>query len=159
MAIKVMRDFEMIEIEIEDMKKGDVFALCDGSVKTCTSEPFFDDEENCYYVHAGIDLFHELLIGDMKEVDFGNKHDLLGKEVKIDNKEGEITNILGTQFFEVSFFDLNEGKTSIHYKDIDKYLIPSKRVDISLDGKLKDAARRVSKGSEKGSERQVDMEL
>ena len=55
----------------------------------------------------------------------GSIHDLLGREVKIGDKEGEITNILGTQHYEVTFFDLNEGKTSIHYKDISKYLVPA----------------------------------
>lgn len=33
-------------------------------------------------------------------------HELLGREVKIGNKEGEITNILGVGY-EITFFNLN----------------------------------------------------
>ncbi|MBQ5851501.1 MAG: hypothetical protein IIW54_11945 [Lachnospiraceae bacterium] len=48
--------------------------------------------------------------------------ELLGKEVKIGNKEGEITSILGDGY-EVSFFNLNDGRTYISSRDIKKYLV------------------------------------
>lgn len=48
--------------------------------------------------------------------------ELLGREVKIGNKEGEITNILGVGY-EISFFDVNDGKTYIDSRDIEKYLV------------------------------------
>ena len=48
--------------------------------------------------------------------------ELLGKEVKIGNKEGEITSILGDGY-EVSFFNLNDGRTYISSRDIKKYII------------------------------------
>ena len=50
-------------------------------------------------------------------------HDLLGKEVCISDKEGEITDILGTQYVKVDFFNVNDGSTSIHVKEVDEYLV------------------------------------
>ncbi len=47
---------------------------------------------------------------------------LLGREVKIEDKEGEITNILGVGY-EVSFFNINDGKIYVNARDIEKYLI------------------------------------
>ena len=47
---------------------------------------------------------------------------LLGREVKIEDKEGEITNILGVGY-EVSFFNINDGKIYVDARDIEKYLI------------------------------------
>ena len=47
---------------------------------------------------------------------------LIHREIKIGNKEGEITNILGCGY-EVSFFNVNDGKVWIDAKDIDKYLL------------------------------------
>lgn len=52
----------------------------------------------------------------MKEI-----HELIGRQVKIGVKEGEITNILGI-YYEVTFFNVNDGRTIINIKDIDKYL-------------------------------------
>lgn len=48
-------------------------------------------------------------------------HELLGHEVKIDNKNGEITNILGVGY-EITFFDTNLGKVFIDLRDICSYL-------------------------------------
>lgn len=50
-------------------------------------------------------------------------HDLMHREVKIGEKEGEITNILGTQFLEITFFDVNEERIPICIDEIDKYLV------------------------------------
>ena len=47
---------------------------------------------------------------------------LMHREVKIGNKEGEITNILGCGY-EVSFFNVNDGKDWIDAKEIDKHLV------------------------------------
>lgn len=47
---------------------------------------------------------------------------LLHSEVKIGEKEGEITNILGCGY-EVSFFNVNDGRTWIHAGEIEKYLV------------------------------------
>lgn len=47
---------------------------------------------------------------------------LLGREVKIGDKEGEITNILGVGY-EISFFNLNDGKIYIESREISKYLV------------------------------------
>lgn len=52
-----------------------------------------------------------------------NCHELLGKEVKIGDLEGEITNILGTAFLEVTYFNINDGKIVIEIKDVCKYLV------------------------------------
>lgn len=52
-----------------------------------------------------------------------NIHDLIGREIKIDSKEGEITKILGVNFAEITFFNINDGKISIEIKEIDKYLV------------------------------------
>ena len=49
--------------------------------------------------------------------------DLMNREVKIGGKEGEITNILGCGY-EVTFFNVNDGKTWINVKEIGKYLLP-----------------------------------
>lgn len=48
--------------------------------------------------------------------------ELLGREVKIGDKEGEITNILGVGY-EVSFFNINDCKTYIDAREIEKYLV------------------------------------
>ena len=57
-------------------------------------------------------------------------HELLGHEVKIGNKNGEITNILGVGY-EITFFDTNLGKVFIDSRDICSYLIQN--IFISLD--------------------------
>lgn len=49
--------------------------------------------------------------------------ELIGREIKINDKEGEITNVLGTTHLEITFFNLNDGKTSVDIRDINKYLI------------------------------------
>ena len=48
--------------------------------------------------------------------------ELIGREVKIGDKEGEITNVLGIGY-EITFFDINLGKTFIDSRDIYDYLI------------------------------------
>lgn len=48
--------------------------------------------------------------------------ELLNREIKIGNKEGEITNVLGFGY-EVSFFNINDGKVWVDAKEIDKYLV------------------------------------
>lgn len=52
-----------------------------------------------------------------------NIHELIGREVKIDNKEGEITKVLGTSFLKVEYFNINEGEISISVDDIEKFLV------------------------------------
>lgn len=48
--------------------------------------------------------------------------ELIGREVKIGDKEGEITNVLGIGY-EITFFDINFCKTFIDSRDIYDYLI------------------------------------
>lgn len=52
-----------------------------------------------------------------------NYYELLGKEVKIGDLEGEITNILGSAFLEVTYYNVNNGKTVIEIEEVDKYLV------------------------------------
>lgn len=52
-----------------------------------------------------------------------NYNKLLGKEVKIGDLEGEITNKLGVAFLEVTYFNVNDGKTIIEIGEVDKYLV------------------------------------
>lgn len=49
-------------------------------------------------------------------------HELINREVIIGGKEGEITNVLGVMY-EITFFNVNDGKTVVDIKDIDKYLV------------------------------------
>lgn len=51
-----------------------------------------------------------------------NMHDLINREVKIGDKEGEITNVFGC-VLEVTFFNANDGKTIIYPEDVDEYLV------------------------------------
>ena len=48
--------------------------------------------------------------------------ELLGREVKIDGKEGEISRILGCGY-EITFFNFNDGQTYIDAREIKKYLV------------------------------------
>lgn len=48
--------------------------------------------------------------------------ELIGREVKIGEKEGEITNVLGIGY-EITFFDINLGRTFIDLRNIYDYLI------------------------------------
>lgn len=48
--------------------------------------------------------------------------ELLGREIKIDDKEGEIVDILGTQYVKIDFFNINDGSTSLHINDVMKFL-------------------------------------
>ena len=50
------------------------------------------------------------------------KRELIGAEVNIDGKEGEITNVLGNGY-EIVFFDINLGKTYIDNRDIVNYIV------------------------------------
>ena len=50
------------------------------------------------------------------------KRKLIGAEVNIDGKEGEITNVLGNGY-EIVFFDTNLGKTYIDNRDIVNYIV------------------------------------
>lgn len=54
-----------------------------------------------------------------------NMKDLLGKEVIIDDKEGEISNVLDCGY-EVTFYDINFGKTYIDVKKIENFLKENK---------------------------------
>lgn len=47
---------------------------------------------------------------------------LLGKEVKIGEKYGEITSIIGCAY-EVTFFNVNDGKTCVYPDEIEKILV------------------------------------
>ena len=47
---------------------------------------------------------------------------LVGREVKIGEKQGEITRILGVGY-EITFFDINDGKTYIDSRKIDAFLV------------------------------------
>lgn len=51
-----------------------------------------------------------------------NMSDLIGREVKIGNKEGEITNVLGIGY-EVTFFNVADGRVFIDERDIYDYLV------------------------------------
>lgn len=55
--------------------------------------------------------------------EMGDIHKLIGREVKIDNKEGEITKVLGTSFLKVEYFNINEGEITVSVDDIDKFLV------------------------------------
>lgn len=50
---------------------------------------------------------------------------LINREVKIGEKEGEITNILGCGY-EVTSFNVNDGKTWVDAKDIEECLVPKR---------------------------------
>ena len=47
---------------------------------------------------------------------------LIGKEIKIGEMEGEITNILGVGY-EITFFNINYGKTFIDARYIYNYIV------------------------------------
>lgn len=49
----------------------------------------------------------------------------IGKEVVIDSKEGEITNVLGVNWYEITFFNLNDGVTRFPKKRIEEYIVTS----------------------------------
>lgn len=51
-----------------------------------------------------------------------NMSDLIGREVKIGDKEGEITNVLGVGY-EVTFFNVADGRAFIDTRDIYDYLV------------------------------------
>ena len=51
-----------------------------------------------------------------------NMSDLIGREVKIGDKKGEITNVLGIGY-EITFFNINYGRTFIDARDIYDYLV------------------------------------
>lgn len=51
-----------------------------------------------------------------------NMSDLIGREVKIGDKEGEITNVLGIGY-EVTFFNVVDGRVFIDARDIYDYLV------------------------------------
>ena len=58
-----------------------------------------------------------------KEIEpWNNIHDLINREVKVGDKEGEITGIAGVSLV-ITFFNVNDGKVVIDSKDIDKYLV------------------------------------
>ena len=50
------------------------------------------------------------------------KRKLIGTEVNIDGKEGEITNVLGIGY-EVTFFNVADGRVFIDARDIYDYLV------------------------------------
>lgn len=47
---------------------------------------------------------------------------LIGKAIKIGDRDGEISNILGVGY-EITFFNLDDGKTYVDSRDIEKYLV------------------------------------
>lgn len=47
---------------------------------------------------------------------------LLGREVEIGDKRGEITRILGVGY-EITFFNVNDGTTYIDGREITKFLV------------------------------------
>jgi len=49
--------------------------------------------------------------------------DLMGEIVKIEDKEGEIVDILGWEWCKINFFNIRDGETEIHITDIGKYLV------------------------------------
>lgn len=51
-----------------------------------------------------------------------NLHDFINREVKIGDKDGEITNIFGCAL-EVTFFNVNDGKTIIYPEDVNEFLV------------------------------------
>lgn len=94
------------------------------------------------------DYLVELLEFKVREDLNMNMHDLINREVKIGDKEGEITNILGCAL-EVTFFNVNDGKTIIYPEDVDKYLVESREKTVSMSvidemKDLKDALKSVS---------------
>lgn len=62
---------------------------------------------------------------------------LINQEVKIDEKEGEITRILGCQWCEITYFNAIDGKTLIHANDIEKFLV-KKVIEMSKQNKYPD---------------------
>ncbi len=77
-----------------------------------------------------------------------NMHDLINREVRIGDKEGEITKILGCAL-EVTFFNVNDGKTIIYPEDVGEYLVESKEKTVSMSvidemKDLKDTLKSVS---------------
>ena len=68
------------------------------------------------------DYLVELLEFKVREDLKMDMHDLINREVKIDGREGEITRILGCAL-EVTFFNMNDGKTIIYPEDVEKYLV------------------------------------
>lgn len=49
---------------------------------------------------------------------------ILGREVQIGDKQGEITDIKGVGY-EISFFNSNDGKAFVDAREIEKYLVKS----------------------------------
>ena len=94
------------------------------------------------------DYLVELLEFKVREDLNMNMHDLINREAKIGDKEGEITNILGCAL-EVTFFNVNDGKTIIYPEDVDKYLVDNREKTVSMSvidemKDLKDALKSVS---------------
>lgn len=50
-------------------------------------------------------------------------NNLINKEVRINNRDGEIIRILGVDFVEIEFFNMNDEKCVMPIKDIDKYFV------------------------------------
>ena len=68
------------------------------------------------------DYLVELLEFKVREDLKMDMRDLINKKVNINGKDGEITKILGCAL-EVTFFNLNDGKTIIYPEDVEKYLV------------------------------------
>lgn len=77
------------------------------------------------------DYLAELLEFKVREDLNMNMHDLINREVKIGDKKGEITKILGCAL-EVTFFNVNDGKTIIYPEDVDEYLVENKEKTVSM---------------------------
>ena len=72
---------------------------------------------------------------------------MLGKEVRIGDRDGEITNILGVGY-EVAFYNLNDGKTYVDSREIEKYLVKN---ESKLDEMIYNAEKKTKEQSSKAS--------
>lgn len=48
---------------------------------------------------------------------------LINREIRIDDNEGEIVDVIGCQWCIIQFFDVNIDNCKIHIDEIDNYLI------------------------------------
>lgn len=64
-TIKVKRENDWVKTKIAEMQIGDIFKDCDGNRHTCTAEPIYDEDENCYYIRSKGSLFNEYLLTDI----------------------------------------------------------------------------------------------
>lgn len=70
-------------------------------------------------------------------------HDYVGREVKIGDKEGEITKTLAVQFLKVEFFNLNDGTATIDVVEIDKYLLENQNNNLCPFEEVKELIKKI----------------